>query len=136
MKLGDVANGMSAWERVVKLKVGPSIAFKLMKYAKKVDSEYIGVENARCNVITDIVGVEPGSEARLEQGTPEFVEYVKQLAELYEAESELPLFDMNLDEFVELVQVREENELSAIDLIALQPFFKDEEVDNGEETQA
>ena len=124
MKLGEILNGMGAWSQVVGLKLKPVIAYKLLKYVRKVEAEHSILQGQRTNKICELAGVEPGQAASLEAGTPEVLAFSLWLGELLEHESDLEKCSMTVDELLEHIQQDESNTLSISDIGTIEPFMK------------
>jgi len=126
VKLADVFGAREAWSRLSGLRLPPHTAYRLLKYAKQVTSEYEVIEQQRAKLIRDAAGVKDGEDARLNPGTPEFAAFVAEFGPVLDTESDLKPFDLTLATLLDLIAKDQGNVLAVQDLAQLEPFFKAE----------
>ena len=123
MKLAEVFNSMQSWHVLSAAKMHPTVAYKILKYVKRVVDEYEVVEKQRVALIYDVTGAKVGEAVKIGPDTEQFVEYVTRFNEVLNTESDLPQCDLSFSEVIEAVSKHDENVLSTADLMVLEPFF-------------
>jgi len=122
MLLGQIFQSIEAWKKLSAVNMKPAVAYKILKYTKLVAAEHEIAEKQRIALIHDVTSTEEGAEAKIEPGSPEFVEYVTKFNEVMSQESDLPKVEIALDTIVAALDGKDDV-LSVSDLAALEPFF-------------
>ena len=129
MKLGQIWNVLAAFNALANLKKPPKIAYRLMKYERKLQSEHRLCEIQRSKIVCEIAGVAFGSpEAQttvLKVGTPEFDAFLAKFNEFLENESDLQPIPLSMDALIEALDAEKGNVLSEADLALIEPFFEE-----------
>ncbi len=123
MLLGQVFQSIGAWGKLTSVNLKPKVAYKILKYTKLVDAEYEIAETQRVALLREITGIKEG-DVSIEQGTPEFLEYVTRLGEIMSQEISLEEIDIDLDSVIDALD-NKDNVLSVSDLAILEPFFSE-----------
>ena len=123
MKLADVFNSIQSWRVLSAAKMSPAIAYKILKYVKLVMDEHEVVEKQRVALIYEVTGAKEGESVKIEPGTEQFVEYITRFNEVLNTESDLPQCELSFGEVIEAVSKHNDNALSTVDLMTLEPFF-------------
>ena len=123
MLLGQIFRSLNAWNKLSAVNMKPKIAYKVLKYAKKVSAEYEIAEKQRVALIHEITGTKEGEEAKIEPDSPEIVVYIEKFNEIMQTESSLSSIDLELEDVVDAVDEKDET-LSVSDLALLEPFFR------------
>ncbi len=123
MKLSAIFASREKWSKVTALSIKPSDAYKILKYIKLVNCELELIESQRVALLHRITDTEEGVDVTIENGTPEFDEYVKEFTEVLDVESDLEQVDMEMQEFLDSITSPDEI-LSVGDLLVLEPFFR------------
>ena len=123
MLLGQVFQSIQAWQKLSAIPLKPKIAYRVLKYTKKVSSEHELAEKQRVALIHEVTGTLEGQDAKIEPNTPEFQEYATRFNAIMALESDLEPIDMELQQVVDVLDDKEES-LSMSDLAVLEPFFK------------
>jgi len=123
MKLFEIWNSSKAWGTLSALKKNPKLAYRLLKYEKKVNSELEACEKHRQACVYEVSGAEPGSVVNIAEGTPEFAVFLKKFNEFLQGESDLDWIGVSLDELIDALDAEIGNVLSENDIELLEPFF-------------
>ena len=124
MKLVEIWNSVSAWSTISKLKKNPKLAYRLLKYEKRVDKELQVCEKQRQACVYEVRGVEPGTEVEaLLEGTPEYATFLAKFNEFMQAESDLQWIGISMDDLLDGLGAETGNVLSEYDIELLEPFF-------------
>lgn len=124
MKLVTIWNASNAWATLSALKKNPKLAYRLLKYQKKVIAEHETCEAQRQKYVYEISGAEPGSIVALTEGTPEFADFLAKFNEFLQGDSDLEVVGISMDELIEALDAEKGNVLSGPDLDFLEPFFE------------
>ena len=127
MKLGQIFQSIESWRKLSAVNLKPKIAYAILKYTKLVGDEHAIAEKQRVTLIHEITDTKDGEDAKIEPGSPEFVEYVTKLNEIMAQESELKPIDLELEEVVNALDGKDDV-LSITDLAMLEPFFVSSDV--------
>jgi hypothetical protein len=125
MRLYEVFVAKPVLDEVVKLKIAPKLAYRLLKYAKRVLAEWEVVEQQRVALIYEISKTPAGSSASIEPNTPEAAEYSKRFNEVLIVESELAPSDITMSELLDALGESEDNKVSVSELATIEPLFAD-----------
>lgn len=123
MKLLDIQLSASAWGVLSSLKKNPKLAYRLLKYEKKVEAELNVIEKQRNEYGCEAAGVASGAEWRLEPGTPEIASYNEKFNAFLQGDSDLQWIGISMDELIEALGAETGNVLSEQDIERLEPFF-------------
>ena len=126
MLLGQIFQSVEAWRKLAGINMKPKLAYKVLKYTKKVSAEYEIAEKQRVALIHEITCTKEGEEVKIEPGTPGIAVYVEKFNEVMLTESTLDKIDLALGDVVDAVDEKDET-LSMSDLALLEPFFSDYE---------
>lgn len=121
MKLGDVFQGISAWNKLVSAEMKPALAYRLMKYANVVFEEHDLIEKKRVDIVHKVTGTKPGTQVQINTGTEEFEKYASEFTDVLEVESLIRPFRMELVDVLDGITGSES--FSVQDLSLLEPFF-------------
>lgn len=124
MKLGDVAQSIQAWQKLVTLNLRPRLALIVLRYIKQVIAEHENAERLRVALVRELTGTPEGQDARIDVGTPAYIEYTQRLTEIMEEPSSLPLMEVNFEEIIDAADDKG-GALSPRDLALLEHFFPD-----------
>jgi len=124
MLLGQIFQSIEAWKKLSAVNMKPAVAYKILKYTKLVAAEHEIAETQRVALIREVTGTADGEDAKIEPGSPEFVEYVTKLNEVMSQESDLPKIGIDLDAIISALDGKDDV-LSVSDLAMLEPFFID-----------
>ena len=127
MKLSNVFAAKETITRLAQLKMAPKVAYRVLKFARKFDAEYAIVEKQRSALIAEISGTKEGEEAKIERGTPEFAEFVKQFGAILDVESDLAVCPLTLDALLDALEEADGNTMSVQDIAMLESFFDTED---------
>lgn len=128
MILGQIFQSKQSWQKLSSMKMRPQVAYKILRYTRRVDEEFALIEKQREAALRRAAGVEEGNVS-LEPDTPEFIEFAKEFNEVLMTESDMPKFGRKLSYVLESVAEGQDDVLTISDLAMLEPFFKDEEED-------
>lgn len=120
--LGQIFQSIESWRKLSSVNLKPKIAYAILKYTKLVSAEHEVAEKQRVALIREITGTIHGEDAKVEPGTPEFMEYVEKFNEIMSQKSDLPKIDLDLETVVEALDGKDDV-LSVADLANLEPFF-------------
>ena len=121
-------NAKKAWDAISPLKKKPKLAYRLMKYEKKVAREIEVCDKERRRILYDVSGVEPGKPVKLEVGSPELIKFTELFGEfLFQADSDLELVGVTMDELIDGLDAEKGNTLSEDTITLLEPFFQQPE---------
>lgn len=126
MKLGIIFQSMKSWGKLAAVNMKPAVAYKILKYTKLVSDEFEIIEKQRVALLREITNTVEGEEAKVEQGTPEFLEYVTRFNEVVSQESTLPQINLPFEDVI-LALDGKDDILSVQDLAMLEPFFLPQE---------
>ncbi len=122
MLLGQVFKGNNIWKKLTTISMEPLVAYKILKYIKLVEAEFVIADNQRVVLLRKITGTKEGENAQIKPNTSEFTEYVAKFNEILSVECALEKFDLTLETV--LTSIKEEGyTLTVQDLILLEPFF-------------
>ena len=124
MLLGQIFQSIEAWRKLSSVSMSPVIAYKILKYTKRIADEYDIAEKQRVALLYAITGTKQGQEVRLESTDPKFIEYVQKLDEIMSQEVDFSLLELSLEGTVDDLSGKDIM-LSASDLAKLEPFFSD-----------
>lgn len=123
MKIAAIWNSSKAWAVLSKLKKNPKLAYRLLKYQKKVAAELEIFEAQREQLVYETSGAAPPAVVQLEEGTPEFAAFAAKFQEFAQGESDLQWSGITMDELIEALGAETANVLSEHDIELLEPFF-------------
>lgn len=123
MKLAAIWNSSKAWEVLSKLKKNPKLAYRLLKYEKKVSAELEVLEAHRQKLVYEAAGVEPPAIVSLGVESPEFIAFSAKFQEFAQGESDLAWAGITMDDLIEALGAETANVLSEHDIELLEPFF-------------
>ena len=126
MLLGQIFQSIEAWKKLAGINMKPKLAYKVLKYTKKVSAECEIAEKQRVALIREITGTKEGEEAKIEPNSPEIQEYVRRFNEIMLLESSLSRLDLDFSDVINAVDEKDET-LSVSDLALLEVFFSDYE---------
>lgn len=129
MLLGEIFQSVAAWQKLSAINMKPKLAYKILKYTKKVYVEHDVAEKQRVALIHEITGTKEGEKAKVEPGSPEFKEYIGRFNEIMATESDLKLLDIDFEEVVNASDEKD-GSLAVKDLALLEPFFLCSECDD------
>lgn len=124
MLLGQIFSSIEAWRKLSAIPLKPSVAYKILKYTKFVGAEHEIAEKQRVALIHEVTKTKEGEDAKVEPGSPEFVEYATRFNEVMATEVKFEQIKLNLEDVVELLDDKPDA-LSVSDLATLEPFFQD-----------
>ena len=124
MKLYEIWNAKAAWTTLSALKKNPKLAYRLMKYEKKVDAELDVCNAHRERIVYQCAGLEPPSTVSLAEGTPEFTKFLADFNVALDVESDLTWSGVTMDELIEALGAQGANVISESELELLEPFFE------------
>ena len=138
MKLVDIWNSSQSWTTLAALKKPPRLAYRLLKYQKKVNAEYEVCEAQRQKLVYECAGVAPPTPPDIlivqisntvegpdgsQIENPQFAELVEKFNEFLATDSDLSLIDITMDELIDSLDAEKGNVLSEMDLSRLEVFF-------------
>ena len=115
-----------ALARLANLKMPSDVAYRVLKFSRKFDSEFSVIEQQRVKLVRDISGAGEGKDATIEQGSPEMKDFLEKFAPILDTDSDLELCPLKFDALVEAVSSDKENAVSMQDLALLEPLFESE----------
>lgn len=125
LKLRDIWISVAAWTEFAALKKPPKLAYRLLKYQRKLNVELKICEKRRVEIIRELAGIDPNESAEtfvsLGQDTQECRQFVVRFNEFLDTESDAELFGLTLDEVFD--QLDPSIELSEKTIEILEPFF-------------
>lgn len=127
MLFRDIVASQKAWSEVINQKLDVKVSFKLMKYVMLVEKEMELFNKQREMIIKE--GSEEVEGGQVKIAKNEIDNINAKLNELASIESELPLFDMSIEELVDAIQLSDDNNISAGTLMVIAPFLKENEPD-------
>lgn len=125
MKLYEVYKSRDVLSKIASFKLGTQLAYRLMKFVKKIVVELDEIEAMRVKIVRDCAGVSDG-DVSIQPGTSEYAAFVTEFSDFLESGSEIPSFDLTMDEFITELAKSPGNDLSANDIMLLEPLFKSE----------
>lgn len=123
MKLYEIWNSSVAWSVLSRLKKNPKLAYRLLKFEKKVAAEIETCEQHRKTLVYEASGLEPPAEVTLKEGSPELAAYMAKFNEFMQGDSDLPWVGISMDELIDALGAEAGNVLSENDINLLEPFF-------------
>ena len=127
MKLANVFAAKDALGRLGESKLPPKVAYRVLKFAKKFESELAIVDKQRNALIMEVSGAKEGESITLDAGTPQFDEFVAKFNEVLMTDSELALCPLKMDALMDALEAVEGNTLSMQDIALLEVFFESNE---------
>jgi hypothetical protein len=139
MKLAQIFVARETWKAFAGLKMPPHTAYRLLKYVKRMDSEFELIESQRQKLIKELLeqkqarltaeGIEIAEDDKniLKPADPEYMKFAgpEGFGGVLETESDLKPFSMTLSAMLDLAGKEAGNVLSAQDLGLLEPFFEE-----------
>lgn len=126
MKLEDIANGRMAWASLSMRPLPAKLSYRIMKYARKVESEAKRLELHRVKLVRQHAGVGEKEDATLEKGSPEMQAFVADWTELLDGEADLPpCSSFTLQEVFDALK----EDISPDVLGGLDPFFPEDDAE-------
>lgn len=122
MKLFVIYQARDAWKRLLRARMSPVLAYRVLKYAKGIEAEDVLLETRRAEIIKR-VGTEEEGQWRVVQGTPAHAAFVEEFSALLDADVELAQAPFSLESVLDDLAKFEENAIAATDIAALEPFF-------------
>lgn len=127
MKLWQVAQSAPAWAALSPLKKNPKLAYRLLKYNKKVAAEVEAINAQRTALIYEAACVQPppqGEQLLVQLGanTPQLAAFRAKYTEFLEGDCDLEIIGITMDDLIEGLGA-ESNVLSESDLALIEPFF-------------
>src|SRR5260221_9907868 len=105
------------------------LAYRLMKYERKLSAELEVCETQRQQCVCEVAGVKHGSpeadNVSLAFGTSEYESFLSKFNEFLINESDLAPVGVNMDSLVETLDSQDGNTITENDLALLEPFFCD-----------
>ncbi len=127
MKLSEIWNARETFNRLALLRKPPKVAYRLMKYERKLSAELTLCEAQRSKCVCEVAGVDVGSieaeQVTLMPGTAEFNAFLDRFNEFLDGESDLKPLELEMDALVDALDAESGNVLSEVDLALLEPFF-------------
>ena len=123
MRLLDVWNGRPAWEALAELKKPPKLAYRLMKYLRKLNTELAACEEGRQSCVHLVAGTTPPAIVLLSPDTPEFQVFLGKFNEFLLDESDLEPVGISMDDLIDALDAQTGNLLTERQLLLLEPFF-------------
>jgi hypothetical protein len=123
MKLAQIWNSAKTWGVLSAMKKPPMLAYKLFKYEKLVQAEIEACDVRRQALLYEIGKAEPPAPVTLNEGTPEFVEFLSRFNDFLKTESDLTWSGITLDELIATLGVEAANAMTETDILTLEPFF-------------
>lgn len=128
MKLSQIWNSASVWGTLSVLKKPPKLAYRLLKYEKKIEREMQVIKKQHDALVYKHAGEAPpkGDEikvVKLAEDTPQFKAYYDEFNEFCKQTSDLPWIGITMDELIEGLDTETSNVLSEHDIELLEPFF-------------
>ena len=134
MLLGQIFQSIQAWQKLSSIPLKPKVAYKLLKYTRFILAEHEIAEKQRVALIHEITNTEEGTEAKIEPNSPEFLEYAEKFNEIMATEVKFEQIKLSLEDVVELLDDKPDA-LSVSDLVLLEPFFEDYEMNEKQEVE-
>lgn len=126
MKLGQVFQALNVWQIVATMKLrNPKVAYRVLKYLKRVQEEFATAEQQRVAIIRDITGTKDGEDAMIEPDTSQFREYLARFEKVLSLDCDLEKIDMEIDDLLDAAEGGYDNALSPADLAVIEPFFRE-----------
>ena len=127
MNLLSIWNSAPAWQTIVTLKKSPKLAYRLLKYQKKVAKELEICEEQRKAFVYTAADIPAGAGVgvELEPGTESHMKFVVIFNEFLLGESDLPWIGITMDELIDSLDAEKGNIISERDIELLEPFFYD-----------
>ncbi len=122
MLLGEVFRSVAAWQKLSAINMKPKLAYKILKYTKKVSAEHDVAERQRVALVHEITGTKDGEDAKIDPDSPELATYIEKFNEIMATESDLKSLDIVFEEVVNAAEEKD-GSLSVQDLALLEPFF-------------
>ena len=147
MKLVEIWNSTRAWGALSVMKKTPKLAYRLLKYEKKVERELKVCEKQKDALVYECVGVEPPTPPDMvvvslpptvtvddtenpgetkEVENPQYVEFWKRFNEFLQGDSDLQLVGITMEELIDGLSEKDGNALSEREIELLEPFFASE----------
>jgi hypothetical protein len=124
-KLGEIFNGFQSWQALASVKMEPKIAYRIMKYIRKIVSEYEIIDKQRIALIHEITDTKESEPAKIEPDTQQFFDYLSRFNEVLSIDSDLEPVELYLNEVLEAIYPNQEVSLSPQDMLLLEPFFSE-----------
>lgn len=143
MKLKEIWESPAGWQSLSATKKAPKLAYRLLKYEKKVERELEVIRKQRETIIYEVIGNErpkhgdillisipetidnpeqiPGPEPREQIVNPQHRAFHDKFNEFLDGVSDLGWIGLSMEELVE--GLGEANVMSENDLERLEPFF-------------
>lgn len=124
MKLGYIWNAREAFGRLAQLRKPPKLAYRLLKYLRKINVELDLCETQRQKCVYEAAGENLGAtDINLSPGTPEFDAFIAKFNEFLATDSDLEPLDLGMDALIDGLDSEPGNAMSENDLALLEPFF-------------
>lgn len=128
VKLRQIQESVNAWQSVSGLKKNPKLAYRLLKYEKKVERELDVIDKQRTALVYECAGEEPPTPpdvkvVTLEAGSDAVKQFTKKFDEFLDGESDLELVGITMQELIDGLAEKDGNAISEADIDALDPFF-------------
>lgn len=142
MKLREIWDSPAGWEALSKLKKNPKLAYRLLKYERKVDKELTAIQQATDDLAFEVTGEEkppkgvpkiititptievPDEEREGKTKTvpnPVHAAYFEKLNAFLDSEADLEVTGITMDELLDALG---EQKISEEDIERLEPFFQ------------
>jgi len=113
----------------------PKTAYTVLKFTRKVESEYALIEKQRVKLLRDVTGIKEG-DIKLTPGDPEHQKFIEGFNEILNTESDLEPCSIKLCALIDSLNAEQSNVLSARDIAVLETFFQPEEEGHDAEKSA
>lgn len=123
MKLANIYGAYGAWGKLAQLKMNPKTAYTILKYLRRVASEYEIVEKTRVALIHELTNTKDGEDASIAPNTSTFNSYMARFNEILDVEPDLKPCEVKLDDLIAAISSDQSNVLTTADIAALESFF-------------
>ena len=125
MLIKDVIESQDAWTEILKQKADVRVSFMLMKYVKMFQGVISEFNEKRTATLMEMSDEDDDGQRRIQN--EQIPELNSKLEEFLSKESKLPLFDLTLEELVDVIQKDTTNSVSASTLFSVSMFMKQNE---------
>lgn len=123
IKLMAIWNSAPAWDAVSSLKKTPKMAYRLLKYQRRVTKELEVCEEQRKALVYAAAKVEPGVDVKLAPDSPEVAEFIRSFEEFLSGDSDLEWIGVSMEDLIDALDANGGNTISEQHIALLEPFF-------------
>lgn len=123
MKLYEIYAARTAIGKLLKTNFRPGIAYRLMKFVKKLSVELEVVEEHRVSLLKTFAKPDDKGFVSLDQSSPEYLKFRDEYIEYLQTESEIETFGLPLSGMID--EIAGDQNFTVEELGLLEPLFQE-----------